>query len=123
MAYQVDMRDVKFQLFEWLPTEKLLQTERFSQWAKGDLEMVLEEAYKLAAEVLAPTNKEGDLVGARFVDGKVVMPPSFRDAYQKLCEGGWISCINSPEFGGMGLPEVVGTAINEFFFGANISLS
>jgi len=123
VAYQVDMRDVKFQLFEWLPTEKLLQTERFSQWAKGDLEMVLEEAYKLAAEVLAPTNKEGDRVGARFVDGKVVMPPSFRDAYQKLCEGGWISCINSPEFGGMGLPEVVGTAINEFFFGANISLS
>ncbi len=123
MAYQVDMRDVKFQLFEWLPTEKLLQTERFSQWAKGDLEMVLEEAYKLAAEVLAPTNKEGDRVGARFVDGKVVMPPSFREAYQKLCEGGWISCINSPEFGGMGLPEVVGTAINEFFFGANISLA
>lgn len=123
MAYRVDMRDVKFQLFEWLPTEKLLQTERFSQWARQDLEMVLEEAYKLAAEVLAPTNKEGDRVGAQFVDGKVVMPPSFRDAYQKLCEGGWISCINSPEFGGMGLPEVVGTAINEFFFGANISLS
>ncbi|MGC8916448.1 MAG: acyl-CoA dehydrogenase [Thermoanaerobaculum sp.] len=123
MAYQVDMRDVKFQLFEWLPTEKLLATERFSQWAKGDLEMVLEEAFKLAAEVLAPTNKEGDRMGARFQDGKVTMPPSFREAYQKLCEGGWISCINSPEFGGMGLPEVVGTAINEFFFGANISLS
>lgn len=123
MAYQVDMRDVRFQLFEWLPTEKLLEKERFSQWAKADLEMVLEEAAKLAAEVLAPTNKEGDRIGARFVDGKVLMPPSFREAYQKLCEGGWISCINSPEFGGMGLPEVVGTAINEFFFGANISLS
>lgn len=123
MAYQVDMRDVTFQLFEWLPTEKLLATERFSQWERQDLEMVLQEAAKLAAEVLAPTNKEGDRLGARFENGKVFMPPSFREAYAKLCEGGWISCINSPEFGGMGLPEVVGTAINEFFFGANISLS
>jgi hypothetical protein len=117
------MRDVTFQLFEWLPTEKLLATERFSQWERQDLEMVLQEAAKLAAEVLAPTNKEGDRLGARFENGKVFMPPSFREAYAKLCEGGWISCINSPEFGGMGLPEVVGTAINEFFFGANISLS
>lgn len=123
MAYQVDMRDVRFQLFEWLPTAKLLTSARFSQWTQGDLEMVLEEAYKLAAEVLAPTNKEGDRVGAKYENGKVLMPPSFREAYNKLCEGGWISCINSPEFGGMGLPEVVGTAINEFFFGANISLS
>jgi alkylation response protein AidB-like acyl-CoA dehydrogenase len=123
VAYQVDMRDVTFQLFEWLPTEKLLATERFSQWERRDLEMVLQEAAKLAAEVLAPTNKEGDRLGARFENGKVFMPPSFREAYAKLCEGGWISCINSPEFGGMGLPEVVGTAINEFFFGANISLS
>ncbi len=123
MAYQVDMRDVSFQLFQWLPTEKLLSYEQFSQWAREDLEMVLQEAFKLAAEVLAPTTKEGDRLGARFQDGKVFMPPSFHQAYQKLCEGGWISCINSPEFGGMGLPEVVGTAINEFFFGANISLS
>ncbi|MCS7181516.1 MAG: acyl-CoA dehydrogenase [Thermoanaerobaculum sp.] len=123
MAFQVDMRDVTFQLFDWLPTEKLLQTERFSQWTRQDLEMVLEEANKLAAQVLAPTNREGDRVGAKFVDGRVVMPEGFREAYQKLCEGGWISCINSPEFGGMGLPEVVGTAVNEFFFGANISLS
>jgi len=123
VAYQVDMRDVTFQLFEWLPTEKLLATERFSQWERQDLEMVLQEAAKLAAEVLAPTNKEGDRVGARYENGKVFMPPSFREAYAKLCEGGWIACINSPEFGGMGLPEVVGTAINEFFFGANISLS
>ncbi|MDW7967975.1 MAG: acyl-CoA dehydrogenase [Thermoanaerobaculum sp.] len=123
MAFQVDMRDVTFQLFDWLPTEKLLQTERFSQWTRQDLEMVLKEASKLAAQVLAPTNREGDRVGAKFVDGRVVMPEGFREAYQKLCEGGWISCINSPEFGGMGLPEVVGTAVNEFFFGANISLS
>jgi alkylation response protein AidB-like acyl-CoA dehydrogenase len=123
VAYEADIRDIRFQLFEWLPTERLLKTELFSQWDKGDVEMVLDEALKLAKEQLAPTNHEGDAIGARFEEGRVTLPPSFHPVYQKMCEGGWIGCINNPEYGGMGLPEVVGTGINELFFGANMSLS
>jgi alkylation response protein AidB-like acyl-CoA dehydrogenase len=123
VAYEADIRDIKFQLFEWLPTEGLLKREPFSQWERADVEMVLDEALKLAREQLAPTNHEGDTVGARFDQGRVTLPPSFHPVYQKMCEGGWIGCINNPEYGGMGLPEVVGTAINELFFGANMSLS
>jgi len=122
VAYQADMRDLKFQLFEWLPTTKLFEHERFAQWAPGDVEMVLEEAYKLAKEQLEPANRDGDRVGARFENGKVFVPPSFHPVYQKICEGGWIGCINNPEYGGMGLPHTVGTAINELFFGSNMSL-
>ena len=123
MAYQGDMRDVKFQLFEWLPTEELLKRPEFSQWERPDVEMVLEEAHKLAKEVLSPANRDGDQIGVRFEGGKVIMPPSSHGAYQKVCEGGWVGCINNPEYGGMGLPDVVGTGINEFFSGANVSLS
>ena len=123
MAYQGDMRDVKFQLFEWLPTEELLKRPEFSQWERPDVEMVLEEAHKLAKEVLSPANREGDQIGVRFEGGKVIMPASSHQAYQKLSEGGWIGCINNAEYGGMGLPDVVGTGINEFFSGANIALS
>ncbi|HVN33604.1 MAG TPA: acyl-CoA dehydrogenase [Thermoanaerobaculaceae bacterium] len=123
MAYQADVRDIKFQLFEWLPTEELLKRERFSQFERGDVEMVLDEALKLAQEQLAPTNKEGDTVGARFENGRVLMPEAYRAVYQKMCEGDWIGCVNTPELGGMGLPHSVGTAINELFFGANMSLS
>jgi len=116
------MRDIKFQLLEWLDTGKLLENERFSQWAADDVDMVLEEALKLAVEQLAPANVEGDRVGAQWHDGKVTMPAAYRDVYQKIREGGWIGCINNPEYGGMGLPHSVGTAINEIFFGANMSL-
>ena len=123
MAYEADIRDITFQLFEWLPTEELLKREPFSQWERGDVEMVLGEALKLAKEQLAPTNHDGDTIGARFENGGVCLPPTFHPAYRKLCEGGWVGCINNPEYGGMGLPDVVGTAINEFFFGANMSLS
>jgi alkylation response protein AidB-like acyl-CoA dehydrogenase len=122
VAYQADMRDIKFQLFDWLPTEELLTRERFSQFERGDVEMVLDEALKLAQEQLAPANKEGDTVGARFENGSVLMPKAYHPVYQKMCEGDWIGCINSPELGGMGLPGVVGTVINELFFGANMSL-
>jgi alkylation response protein AidB-like acyl-CoA dehydrogenase len=123
VAYQADMRDLKFQLFEWLPGEELLATERYSQFERRDVEMVLDEALKLAQEQLAPSNKDGDTVGARLEDGRVFMPKSFHPVYQKLCEGGWIGCINNPDYGGMGLPDMVGTAINEMFFGANMALS
>jgi alkylation response protein AidB-like acyl-CoA dehydrogenase len=123
VAFEADIRDIKFQLFEWLPTGKLLKNELFSQWEEADVEMVLDEALKLAKEQLAPTNHEGDTVGARFEDGHVTLPPPFHPVYKVMCEGGWIGCINSPAYGGMGLPDVVGTSINELFFGANMSLS
>ncbi len=122
MSYKADMRDIRFQLFEWLPTAELLKKELFSQWEQDDVNMVLEEALKLSQEQLAPTNKDGDTIGARFDNGRVTLPPSFHPVYQKMREGGWISCINNPEYGGMGLPGTVGTAINELFFGANMSL-
>ncbi len=122
MEYKVDLRDVKFQLFEWLPTDKLLEAERFGEWDRSSVEMVLEEALKIAQEQLATTNEDGDRVGAQWNDGAVTMPDSFKPAYDTVCEGGWVGLINNPEFGGMGLPDVVGTAVNEFFFGSNMSL-
>lgn len=122
MSFQADMRDIRFQLFEWLPTGELLKKELFSQWERNDVDMVLDEALKLSQEQLAPCNKDGDTIGARFDNGRVTLPASFHPVYQKMREGGWISCINNPEYGGMGLPGTVGAAINELFFGANMSL-
>ncbi len=122
MSYDVDMRDVKFQLFEWLPTAKLLGTPRFADWDRENLEMVLDEGFKIAKEQMAPSNAEGDRVGAQWSDGKVTMPAAFKPVYQTVCEGGWLSMAIRPEAGGMGLPEVISTACTEFFSGANVSL-
>jgi alkylation response protein AidB-like acyl-CoA dehydrogenase len=85
--------------------------------------MVLDEALKIAQESWAPTNADGDRIGVKWENGVVTMPPSFGPAYKVLAEGGWIGCVNNAEFGGLGLPEVVGSVTNEFFFGANMSLS
>jgi len=123
VSYQADVRDLKFQIFEWLPIADLLKHATFSDWDTESMTMALDEAVKLAQEELGPTNVEGDRVGARWEDGKVYVPPAFKAAYRKICDGGWIGCVNNPKFGGMGLPNVMGTAVNEVFSGANTSLS
>ncbi len=123
MQYVPEVRDMQFQIFEWLEGEELLGRKLFSEWDRDSVEMVLQEAVKLAQEQLAPANLDSDRIGARWEEGKVIMPASSKKAYAKICEGGWVGCINSPEYGGMGLPHIVGTAVNEMFCGANMAFS
>lgn len=123
MQYRDDARDVKFNLFEWLPLDKVLKGEPFKDFERTDLETVLDEALKLAQAELAPTNEPGDRAGAKLEDGQVRVPEPFHRAYQRVVEGGWIGATSSPEFGGMGLPECAGTGIHEFIMGANTALS
>ncbi|MDH3402175.1 MAG: acyl-CoA dehydrogenase [Acidobacteriota bacterium] len=123
MEYRVDLRDLKFQLFDWLPTEELLGAGRYADWDREQIEMVVDEAAKIAREKLAPTNEDGDDEGARLENGRVTVPASFREAYATVAGGGWVGSTCSPEHGGMGLPHVAGTVVNELFSGANLSLS
>ena len=123
MDYKVDLRDIKFQLFEWLGLGTMLEAEKFGDWDEENTVMVIEEGLKIAKEQMAPCNEDGDRVGAKWHDGKVTLPESFKPVWNTVREGGWIGLLASPEFGGMGLPETVGTAVNEFFSGSNPSLS
>jgi alkylation response protein AidB-like acyl-CoA dehydrogenase len=121
--YKVDLRDIKFQLFEWLGLGEMLEAEKFADWDAENVEMVLDEALKIAQEQMGPCNEDGDRIGAQYDDGKVTLPESFKPVFQTICEGGWIGLLASPEFGGMGLPDTLGLAVNEFFNGSNVSLS
>jgi hypothetical protein len=121
--YKVDLRDIKFQLFDWLELGDLLEAEKFADWDTENVGMVLDEALKIAQEQMGPCNEDGDRIGAQYADGKVTLPESFKPVYQTICDGGWIGLLASPEFGGMGLPDTVGTAVNEFFNGSNVSMS
>jgi alkylation response protein AidB-like acyl-CoA dehydrogenase len=121
--YNVDLRDLKFQLFEWLSTDQLFGAGPFADWEREQVDMVLDEALKIAQEKLAPANEEGDREGCRLENGRVIVPESYQVAYKTVIEGGWLGSTCNPKYGGMGLPHVVGTVINELFSGANLSLS
>src|SRR3546814_1081629 len=83
----------------------------------------LEEAGKLATDVLAPLNHTGDVEGARLENGVVRTPSGFKDAYGAYVAGGWNGVPFEPEHGGQGLPWLVATALNEMWSSANLSFS
>ena len=94
----------------------------------GDLEAdftaaVLEEAGKLASEVLAPLNVVGDTQGCTLENGVVRTPKGFAEAYQLMRAGGWMGLDCDPEYGGQGMPYVMGTAVGEMFASANMSFN
>ena len=122
MKFLDDDRDIRFNLFEWLDLDALLKPGPYEDVDREQLGMVLDEALKVAKGSVAACNEVGDRVGARYVNGKVELPDGFAGAYDDLASGGWISACMSPEFGGMGLPECLGTGISEFLMGANTAL-
>jgi acyl-CoA dehydrogenase len=94
--------------------------------AQADLSLdlvqsVLEEAGKFAAERLAPLNRTGDQIGAKLVDGKVVTPPGWKEAYRDWTASGWNSLSGPVEYGGQGLPVMVAVASFEFWSAAAMS--
>lgn len=84
-------------------------------------EAILEEASKLASDVLAPLNYEGDKNGARLENGQVFTAKGFKDAYKAYCEGGWNAVPFDPEYGGQGMPYALAFPIQEMWQGANMS--
>ena len=63
---------------------------------KDTVRAVIEEAGKFATEVLDPLSVPGDRAGSRLVDGKVVTPDGWKDAYGRFIDGGW-AALPAPE--------------------------
>ena len=83
-------------------------------------EHILDEAAKIAEELLQPLNLSGDQEGCkRNADASVTTPKGFKEAYKAYSEGGWMSLAGNPEYGGQGLPYVIASVVSEFCAAAN----
>mgnify|MGYP001792685766 CR=1 FL=1 len=92
----------------------------------GDLDAdftaaVLEEAGKIASQVLAPLNSVGDSQGCRLENGVVRTPEGFKAAYDTMREGGWTALDADPAYGGQGMPMILNLATGEMFSSANMA--
>ncbi len=97
-------------------------TGRFAEAGAETVAAILDGAGRLCDDVLAPTNRAGDLTPARLENGVVRSSPGFAEAYRQIAEGGWIGLSANPDHGGMGLPHALATCVNEAMAGANLAL-
>ncbi|PHQ66618.1 MAG: acyl-CoA dehydrogenase, partial [Paracoccus sp.] len=121
-SYTPPVRDLQFVL------QDLLQLQHAKLPGHEDLdpdftEAILDAAGKLAAEVMAPINVSSDRQGCRLENGIVRTPEGFQAAYDALKDGGWTALDCDTEYGGQGLPVVMGQAVSEMFSSANMAFA
>jgi len=121
--YKAPLRDMRFLLNEVFDAPKMwAENPRLAEVVDPDTaDAILEEAGKIASQVLAPLNREGDENGSKWNDGEVTAPPGFKEAYATYSEGGWGGLGGNPEFGGMGMPKMLVGQVEEMVQGSNIS--
>jgi 3-(methylthio)propanoyl-CoA dehydrogenase len=121
MSYRAPVKDILFVLKELLDHEQLARLPGYEDYSAELAESVLEEAAKFAETVLAPLNRSGDEEGARWTPEGVVTPKGFKAAYQQFVDGGWPQLGSDPDYGGQGVPRVLGTAVQEMWAAANLA--
>lgn len=115
---KLPLRDIEFALFEVFQFEAHY-AEYCPSLDRSLVKALLEESARFCEEVLAPLSASGDTEGCRLVDGNVITPTGFKEAYQRYCDAGWPSLARSVEFGGQGLPQSLGFVVNELSATAN----
>ncbi len=117
--YKAPLNDIQFLLKHVFEIENFWQGLDGLSEVDGDMaEAILQEAGKIADEVLAPINKSGDRQGCRWEAGEVLVPEGFKEAYDLFCEGGWNGLGGNPEYEGMGLPKSLVAPIEELVQGS-----
>lgn len=123
-SYKAPVRDMQFLLHEVLGYEDLSKYEAFSEIDRDLTDAIIGEAAKFSEEVLAPLNVVGDHEGCtRHDDGSVTTPTGFKDAYKQMTENGWTSLSMDPEYGGQGMPGMLGIVASEMWTSANMAFS
>jgi 3-(methylthio)propanoyl-CoA dehydrogenase len=110
--YVAPIKDMQFVLKHVVGLDQVNTLPGWGEVTEDVVDAILEEAGKLATQVLSPLNVVGDRQGATWKDGVVTTPPGFKEAYAQYVNAGWGN-IQSPEkYGGQGLPHLLATPID-----------
>src|ERR1700693_5018656 len=123
-TYRAPMQEIQFVMNELAGLAQVGKLPGYEDATPDTVAAILEEASKFATEVLDPLNAVGDREGATWQEGgKVKTATGFKDAYRRFAENGWNGLTKNPEHGGQGLPQLVATAVEEMWHGANMAFA
>ena len=121
--YRAPVNEMRFVMDELAGFKELSQIPGFEEATPDLADAILEEAAKIAGEVLSPLNRVGDKEGCKLTANGVTTPAGWKAAYDQYREAGW-NGITCPEaFGGQGLPDTLGIAVKEMVCSANMAFS
>lgn len=117
----VNVRDIRFVLYEMLGVETLTEYEYFRDHSKETFDTAMDAAYKLAREICWPAYAEMDRIGVTYdtKSKKTHVPECMHRIWQAYKEGGWHGETAPAEFGGQQFPAAVGAATALMFNAAN----
>ena len=120
-TYTAPLRDMRFVFHELFNGGDLQNLPGYSDFSGDTVDAILEEAGKLAQEVLFPINRSGDEEGCHYENGVVRTPKGFKEAYAQFIAGGWTGLNGDPDYGGQGAPKALNALVEEMICSANMS--
>ena len=121
-SYTPPLKDLDFVLHDVLRVHESA-TPGYDDLDREFTGAILDEAGKIARDVLMPLNAVGDTEGCTLENGVVRTPTGFKEAFDVIRDGGWTGLGADPEYGGQGMPYVLGMAVSEMHVSANLSFN
>ena len=121
-VYKAPVRDMQFLLHDVLNVAQS-GLPGHDELDPSFTQAILDAAGQLASDVLAPLNTVGDAQGCVLENGVVRTPEGFKAAFEAVKDGGWTGLDCDPEYGGQGMPYVMGVATGEIFVAANMAFN
>ncbi|MDP3898330.1 MAG: acyl-CoA dehydrogenase [Mesorhizobium sp.] len=121
--YRAPVEEIAFTLKHVAGLRAALDAGRFGDLSEDLVDAVLAEAGRFASDEVAPLAKVGDTQGARLKDAAVTTPDGWAALYARWTEGGWNGLSGPEEFGGQGLPTMLGVAALEMWNSASMAFA
>ena len=123
MTYRAPLADIGSALKYAAPLLPAIEQGLFGELGGEDIEAIVAEAGRFAAEVIAPLNRVGDTYGTPFKDGVVTTAPGWKEAYRAWRLAGWNAVTAPLEWGGQSLPQIVNAACTEMWHAASVGFA
>ena len=123
MPYQAPIKDMLFVMNELANLHAVSQLPGCEDATPETAEAVLEESAKFVAGEIAPLNHAADKEPSYWTKDGVITSKGFKEAFRQFADAGWQGLQHPTDFGGQGLPKLVGTPCVEMLHGANLSFA